>query len=423
MLKLFISYSRADYIDENGQVLVDSPVNAILEALKATNAIDVWIDVHEHYSGKYFASVLAKKIMWADKILFLSSQNSNSSEWVSKEILYAFENKKEILPVLLDNSTYNVDFALILTGIDYIEYYKNPSKKIVDILDNVLEEPQEPAESTTNFEKTEKASLHNAAQNTKDNPKGCLSFNVNYKGCALSMTIVMGVLFLIGLFVQYNNHEGTKDERVVAEIAPDTSIFNEQEENSIVVAAAPSSKPQAEDIASNPPRGGTEKKESSARKKDHLDKSIPPASDHQSHMAQRKDQPKVEGNEELPPNASDDKPLLAQNSGKPDKEIPTSPTKLGGPTRSLNIIAAMGTDTYTFHFSKEEPVSLIVRGDGYTDLDVYVYDSNGNLILSDEDYTDDCLMEWTPKANEAYRVVIKNRGRVYNNYTITTEQK
>lgn len=66
---------------------------------------------------------------------------------------------------------------------------------------------------------------------------------------------------------------------------------------------------------------------------------------------------------------------------------------------------------------------MIVRGDGDTDLDVYVYDSNGNLILSDKDYTDDCLMQWTPKANEAYRVVIKNRGRVYNNYTITTEQK
>ncbi len=423
MLKLFISYSRADYIDENGQVLVDSPVNAILEALKATNAIDVWIDVHEHYSGKYFASVLAKKIMWADKILFLSSQNSNSSEWVSKEILYAFENKKEILPVLLDNSTYNVDFALILTGIDYIEYYKNPSKKIVDILDNVLEEPQEPAESTTNIEKTGITSLHNAAQNTKDNPKGCLSFNVNYKGCALSMTIVMGVLFLIGLFVPYNGFEEAKPENSVAEMTPDTSIPIERVERSIAMAPAKTPKPQAEDVSPNQPRGKTEKKESSARKKEHLEHSVPLAPDHQSHMAQRKDQPKVEENEELPLNASDDKPLLAQNSGKPDKERPISPSKLGGTTRSSNRIAAMGTDTYTFRFSKEEPVSLIVNGDGDTDLDVYVYDSNGNLILSDEDYTDDCLMQWTPKANEAYRIVIKNRGRVYNNYTITTEQK
>ena len=143
MRKIFISYSRADYIDENGVALRTSPVYTILEALKADKQIDIWIDVNAKYSGKHFTSVLAKRIQWADKVLFLSSINSNSSEWVSKEILYAYDNKKEILPVLLDNSAFNVDFALILTGIDYIEYYKNPEQRISDILDNILEDPQE----------------------------------------------------------------------------------------------------------------------------------------------------------------------------------------------------------------------------------------------------------------------------------------
>ncbi len=127
--KIFISYSRADYLDVNNNPMEDSVVATFVSALK-DNSIDYWIDYTAHYSGQYFAKVLAKKIQWSDKILFLSSHNSNSSEWVSKEIIYAVENQKEIVPVRLDSSNYNDDFALLLTGIDYIEYYKNPNQSL-----------------------------------------------------------------------------------------------------------------------------------------------------------------------------------------------------------------------------------------------------------------------------------------------------
>jgi len=149
MRKIFVSYSRADYLDENGQLLVSSPVGTIIDALKASNNIEVWIDVNSNYSGQYFTSVLAKKILWADVILFLSSHNSNSSKWVSKELLFAHDHKKEILPIRLDDSNYNLDIALILTGIEYIEYYKNPKNKLLDITENVQGESQEIIDSTT----------------------------------------------------------------------------------------------------------------------------------------------------------------------------------------------------------------------------------------------------------------------------------
>jgi hypothetical protein len=63
---------------------------------------------------------------------------------------------------------------------------------------------------------------------------------------------------------------------------------------------------------------------------------------------------------------------------------------------------------------------IVVVGDGDTDLDLYVYDANGNLIEYDEDYSDDCCVSWVPLWTGAYTIRAVNRGRVYNRFTITT---
>lgn len=202
MKKVFISYSRADYVDENGQVFDNSQVGAIVNALNATNNINVWIDINAKYSGKYFTSVLAKKILWADKVLFLSSKNSNESEWVSKEILFAHDNNKEILPIRLDETSYNVDFALILTGIDYIEYFKNPKHKITDIIENILGDFQE-----IGIDNKTPNHLSDCPVSNQKERKGCLSLNVNYKGCALSMTIAMCLFIVFGIFYKVNEEK------------------------------------------------------------------------------------------------------------------------------------------------------------------------------------------------------------------------
>lgn len=141
--KIFISYSRTDYLDDKNEPLEESSVAKIVKTLK-DNGIDVWIDVNAHYKGQYFAKVIANKILWADKVLFISSENSNSSEWVKKEILFAVERKKEIIPLKLDESEYCDDIALALAGLDYIEYFKNPRHaldKIVSQLEDIPESP------------------------------------------------------------------------------------------------------------------------------------------------------------------------------------------------------------------------------------------------------------------------------------------
>ena len=132
-MKVFISYSRKDYLDDNNNPISESDVGRIIDALKR-NDIEVWIDIHDHYAGDNVPKKLAKKIREADKILFISSHNSNVSDWVAKEINYASEHKKNIIPLRIDKTPFNENFDILLEGIDYIEYYRNGDKAIEKLL-------------------------------------------------------------------------------------------------------------------------------------------------------------------------------------------------------------------------------------------------------------------------------------------------
>ena len=66
-------------------------------------------------------------------------------------------------------------------------------------------------------------------------------------------------------------------------------------------------------------------------------------------------------------------------------------------------------------------VSVVrINGDGDTDLDVYVYDENGNLIASDTDGLDFCVVRFVPSWTGQFRIVVRNLGGVYNRFTIDT---
>lgn len=93
---------------------------------------------------------------------------------------------------------------------------------------------------------------------------------------------------------------------------------------------------------------------------------------------------------------------------------------VGGPKYAYGTVSAGGTDWYTVAFRAGELAIVTVIGDGDTDLDLYVYDANGNLIDSDTDYTDNCVCTWTPRWTGNFRIKIVNRGRVYNRYVLRT---
>jgi len=94
--------------------------------------------------------------------------------------------------------------------------------------------------------------------------------------------------------------------------------------------------------------------------------------------------------------------------------------RVEGPAEKYSFVYGNTVDNYDISFIEGELAEIGVRGDGDTDLDLYVYDSNGNLITRDEDFTDKCYVSWVPRWTGRYRIKIVNRGPVINNYYLVT---
>ena len=93
---------------------------------------------------------------------------------------------------------------------------------------------------------------------------------------------------------------------------------------------------------------------------------------------------------------------------------------VGGPKYSEDRVYGKDYVDYTCKFWANELAEVIVIGDGDNDLDLYIYDANGNLIASDTDYTDQCVCRWVPSWTGAFTIRIVNRGAIYSNFAIAT---
>ena len=93
---------------------------------------------------------------------------------------------------------------------------------------------------------------------------------------------------------------------------------------------------------------------------------------------------------------------------------------INGPSRDYSSVNGNSHLDYSASFVANELAEILVSGDGDTDLDLYVYDSNGNLIAKDTDYSDDCYVRWVPAWTGRYTIRIVNRGPVYNRFVILT---
>jgi hypothetical protein len=85
----------------------------------------------------------------------------------------------------------------------------------------------------------------------------------------------------------------------------------------------------------------------------------------------------------------------------------------------VEIVAPYGTDTYPMIGFAGELTRLVVRGGSHTDLDLFVYDENGNLIASDTDLTSTCIVTFVPRWTGRFTVKVVNRGQWSNAYEIT----
>lgn len=102
------------------------------------------------------------------------------------------------------------------------------------------------------------------------------------------------------------------------------------------------------------------------------------------------------------------------------KSVRQSATRgaVGGSRSGTFKLSANSYHTFRYKFYANSEASLMVSGDGDTDLDVYVYDANGNLITKDDDYSDDCICTWYPAWTGAFTIKVINRGNVWNRYSI-----
>lgn len=102
------------------------------------------------------------------------------------------------------------------------------------------------------------------------------------------------------------------------------------------------------------------------------------------------------------------------------EKTPKSRGAVGGSKVAYERVLAFDTDSYVIRFGGGSRAYVAVNGDGDTDLDLYIYDENGNLIAKDDDHLDRCVVEWYPKWTGPFVIKVKNRGNVYNNYSIVT---
>jgi hypothetical protein len=103
--------------------------------------------------------------------------------------------------------------------------------------------------------------------------------------------------------------------------------------------------------------------------------------------------------------------------------VTTSPAiagAVGGARYGFYKLPGEMMDSMNVTFWGNETAEVGVIGDGFTNLDLYVYDSFGNLVATDENPTDLCYVRWVPRSTMIYTLKVVNRGSIYNEYKIVT---
>jgi len=118
--------------------------------------------------------------------------------------------------------------------------------------------------------------------------------------------------------------------------------------------------------------------------------------------------------------AAGNEPLLSLINNMKAQISSTSRGTIGGPYHIERIVDKKDQNVYEMRFIASQLAEILVMGDGDTDLDLYIFDSNNNLVESDTDYTDFCYVSWVPAWTGPYTVVIVNRGGVHNKFTMIT---
>lgn len=122
---IFISYSR---IDKN---IVFPFIKRIENELNTT----CWIDSEGIESGSQFEEVIVNAIDESKVVLFMLSDSSINSKWTKREVLYAEDEGKRIVPIVVDDKGLRKWFRFHFGNVDYI--YINDEGQCDKLLNNL----------------------------------------------------------------------------------------------------------------------------------------------------------------------------------------------------------------------------------------------------------------------------------------------
>ena len=94
--------------------------------------------------------------------------------------------------------------------------------------------------------------------------------------------------------------------------------------------------------------------------------------------------------------------------------------RVPGPGKDLKIVQARSTVTYHETFRANELAVVSIVGNGATDLDIYVYDENGNFITAATGLTDVETVTFTPAWTGVFRIEVRNLGSTWNQCALAT---
>lgn len=126
---VFISYSRKD----------QNTINLFCKRFDDLG-IKYWIDKTGISGGNNFRTVIIDAIEDSKCVVYFSSKKANESRWTAKEIIYAIDNNKTIIPVKLDNSAFNKDVQFELGRIDTIDYSDASEEAKEKVVRSICEE-------------------------------------------------------------------------------------------------------------------------------------------------------------------------------------------------------------------------------------------------------------------------------------------
>lgn len=102
------------------------------------------------------------------------------------------------------------------------------------------------------------------------------------------------------------------------------------------------------------------------------------------------------------------------------KQANTTRGNVAGARVDERYIEPNGSVTYYERFWKGESAIVSLVGSGGADLDLYIYDMNGNLISKDDDYTTECIVSFLPYYTTTFRIKVINRSSYWGYYGIAT---